>query len=228
VIVAGATGFAGSQILKSALANPQISGVVAISRRELSDQPPNEKLKVVLLQDFENYSGILHELEGCTACLWAIGGKAQDFKSPEEYHKISYDFTVAAAKAFSSLPHITPANPFTFLYLSGKYADQSERDDLWFMTATRHMKGKTEKALVDIVEHNPETFKLRIFRPGGILPADSSMGHVMEGVFPSLFISTSDLAKAMVDVTVHEQPHEKSIAIFENNQIVERSAGVHF
>eukprot|EP00026_Physarum_polycephalum_P013293 Phypoly_transcript_13678.p1 GENE.Phypoly_transcript_13678~~Phypoly_transcript_13678.p1 ORF type:complete len:236 (+),score=24.25 Phypoly_transcript_13678:42-710(+) len=216
-IVTGATGFAGGQILKTLLDHPQIKEITVITRRELNENEfdlHSIKLQVIFHDDFENYDEVLPLLAGYDTCFWAIGGKAGAFPSLEEATKVTYTYATAAARAFSSLG--TKDRPFTFLYLSGRYADQEEKQDLWFLKDTRHLKGRTEKALTDFANENP-SFRLRIFRPGGILPFES-VGWLLGAMLSNTFIGNLQLSKAMADTAF--QNEDAPVIIFENNELV--------
>ena len=103
VILTGATGFIGGQVLKDCLSNPAITSIVAISRRELpSDLTRNaSKLTVIIHNDFTSYpSHMLEELKGAQACIWALGVKPNLVTTYEETKKIEVDGPVSAATAF--------------------------------------------------------------------------------------------------------------------------------
>ena len=72
VILTGATGFIGGEVLHQCLQNPSITSLVTLSRRNLPNiAAKNPKLKVVVLKDFMNYSDdVLQDLAGAEACIW--------------------------------------------------------------------------------------------------------------------------------------------------------------
>lgn len=78
----------------------------------------------------------------------------------DAYARITHDYTLTAARAFQKLG--SREEPFTFVYISGEGADQSERS--W--TLFGKIKGRTEKALADM---SSESFKTVSLRPGAIL-----------------------------------------------------------
>jgi thioester reductase-like protein len=72
VILTGASGFIGAEVLRQCLRNPSITSLVALSRRELS-VAPDPKLKTVLVENWEAYEpSVLRELEGAEACIWYV------------------------------------------------------------------------------------------------------------------------------------------------------------
>lgn len=76
IIVAGSTGFVGTEIIRQALSNPAITSIAALGRRG-NPVPQNAgptadatKLKSVVLDDFENYTeSVKKELTGADACI---------------------------------------------------------------------------------------------------------------------------------------------------------------
>lgn len=76
VIISGCTGFIGAEALAQALAHPEITSVVALSRRALQGpHASNPKLKTVIMsdEDYMNYPPhVLKELEGAQGCVWCV------------------------------------------------------------------------------------------------------------------------------------------------------------
>jgi hypothetical protein len=75
LIVAGGSGFVGSEVITQAIAHKSISSVIALSRRPLTDPPfDNPKVKVVVLEDFEKgyTSEVLEQLKGAEGCCWLV------------------------------------------------------------------------------------------------------------------------------------------------------------
>ena len=72
IILTGATGFIGSEVLKQCLAHPSVTSVVALSRRPLPEPiAKHPKLEVIIHEDFSSYSStLLKNLAGATACIW--------------------------------------------------------------------------------------------------------------------------------------------------------------
>lgn len=72
VILTGATGFVGLEVLKQCLQNPSITSVVVLARRELpATVSNNPKLTVKIITDFLSYSDdLISDLRGAEACIW--------------------------------------------------------------------------------------------------------------------------------------------------------------
>lgn len=72
VIVTGATGVVGREVVQQCLADPRITKLVILTRRAVSmDIESHPKADVVMLQDFSRYSDdLISRLDGASACLW--------------------------------------------------------------------------------------------------------------------------------------------------------------
>ncbi len=77
LIVAGATGLVGTEVVRQALSDKAIKSVLALGRRETA-VPANlrpggdpSKLKSVVCSDFSNYpDDVKSQLAGADACIW--------------------------------------------------------------------------------------------------------------------------------------------------------------
>jgi putative NADH-flavin reductase len=80
LVVAGATGFVGGEVLRLALRNKSITSVVALARKEVpvpkhaGSEADISKLKSVLLEDWEGpYPDlVIEQLKGADACVWSV------------------------------------------------------------------------------------------------------------------------------------------------------------
>lgn len=79
LIVAGSTGFVGTEVIRQALSNPAVTSIAALARRKTeipNNVAPNadaSKLTSVICDDFENYSeSVEKELSGADACIWSV------------------------------------------------------------------------------------------------------------------------------------------------------------
>ena len=95
IMVTGATGMVGSEVIRQAVLDDRITSVVSVVRREVVSEHP--KVKHVVLGDFIDYAPIAGELEGVGACLFCLGIARGDAKSAAEYERITVDFAVARA-----------------------------------------------------------------------------------------------------------------------------------
>lgn len=131
VILSGATGFIGGNVLKRLLRIPSITSIVALSRRNLEISDP--KLQVVILKDFLTYDEeTLAQLRGAEACIWCLG-KAT---SGREVHM---DYTMAAANAFAE-KLLDEGRSMRFVYLSGALAEKDQNKTLWLLGNARRLR----------------------------------------------------------------------------------------
>ncbi|MBL0146466.1 MAG: NAD(P)H-binding protein [Chitinophagaceae bacterium] len=153
LLITGATGMAGSEVIRQALLDDSITQIIALARKPLEISHP--KITTVFHTNFLNYEGLSNIFTECDACIWCLG-ISQLQVSPTQLAVITYDYAVAAAKA------MFVANPaIQFVFLSGNGADKTEKSKIPFA----RLKGKTENALLQI------GFKhLMLARPDAIWP----------------------------------------------------------
>lgn len=203
LIITGATGMVGSEVLRQAIADNEIELITIIVRRPTDITHP--KLKTILHQNFLDYSSLENEFKNNDALIWCLG-ISQNVVSKEEYIKITYDYAVAAAKAV-----VQSNNALRFLFLSGRGADNTEKTKLLF----GKIKGRTENALKQLPFQ-----KLYIARPNAInpihkpkhLPFILRLQYAMVKLFtyitPSYIINSDDLAKALLYIIKQNAPSQ--------------------
>jgi uncharacterized protein YbjT (DUF2867 family) len=77
LIVAGASGFVGQEVIRQSLKRADITSVIALSRKTVSAPSDSgagydtAKLRSVVIKDYEDYpEEVLKELAGAKACIW--------------------------------------------------------------------------------------------------------------------------------------------------------------
>ncbi|KPM33878.1 hypothetical protein AK830_g12694 [Neonectria ditissima] len=221
VIVTGATGLVGKEMVRQCLADPRITKVVILTRRAVSmDVESHPKTEVVMHQDFSRYSDdLLRRLQGASACLWAIGGKPdQQDADKDMLHGVSVEFPLAAAKAMSDAiaakapapaaasASATTTTKFNFVFCSPKSASPpSKAAALLFLSDPRRQRGEAEKGLCDLADANPESFAVWILRPAAV--GDAAAAAVpkrrrLVGRSSSAAIDAPQLARAAVKVAL--------------------------
>ncbi|WP_293303995.1 NAD-dependent epimerase/dehydratase family protein [Pedobacter sp. UBA5917] len=164
VILTGATGFLGQEVLKQLLADATVTEVVSLVRRSAGFNHP--KLKELVLKDFLNYSDVARHLKA-DACIWCLG-VPQSAVSETEYIKITYDYALYAAKELLDL------NPqLRFCFVSGASASQEEKG----ISLQGRIKGRTEKALALLGN------TVYLFRPAFIKPSEP---HYKRPLIPTI------------------------------------------
>jgi uncharacterized protein YbjT (DUF2867 family) len=194
-IVFGATGMVGEGVLHEALMHPAVTSVLAIGRRPCLVVHP--KLKEIVHGDFFQYSSLEEQLRGYNACFFCLGVTSIG-KSEEEYRRLTYDLTMAAATTLSRL------NPgMVFCYVSGAGTNSTEQGrSMW-----ARVKGKTENDLMKL------PFKaVYAFRPGFIKPTQglrnalwfarvlAPLYSVLHPVMPKYLCTLEDVGLAMIHV----------------------------
>jgi len=135
-ILFGATGMVGRGVLRESLLDPAVESVLAVGRSATGQQ--HEKLLGIVHLDLSDLSPIADRLSGYDACFFCLGVSSAGM-SEEQYERVTFDITLAAAQALVEL------NPqMTFLYVSGAGTDSSERGRVMWA----RVKGKTENSLL--------------------------------------------------------------------------------
>ena len=144
VILFGATGMVGQGVLRECLRDPEVTEVLAVLRSATGQRHP--KLREIVHGDFNDFSAL--QLDG-DACFWCLGISSAGM-SEAEYTRITYEYTIAAAKVL-----VRPT--MTFIFVSGAGAQGTA---MW-----ARVKRRTEEALFAM------PFKeVYVFRPGMIQP----------------------------------------------------------
>jgi uncharacterized protein YbjT (DUF2867 family) len=201
VLLFGATGMVGQGVLRECLLDDRVKRVIAVVRTPLGFT--HAKLLELVHRDFTDFSSLAGELRAVDACFFCLGitsaGKGED-----EYRRITYDYTLAAARAL-------PANPsLTFIYVSGQGTDSTERGrSMW-----ARVKGRTENALLGM------PFNAYMFRPGYIQPLHGAVSKtpsyrwlyagmswlypLLRRLMPKHVTTTENLGRAMLAVAAGE------------------------
>lgn len=200
VLVMGATGAVGSELVRQCICDERIESVVAITRRLLKES--HQKLTVIVREDFLSYADLMEELSEIDVCYFALGVSQVQVSDPKQYTLITLDYVVAAAKALKS------ANPEArFCFVSGAGADATEKSStLW-----RRVKGQAENRLREIFGE-----QLCIFRPAYIHPIHPrekaqwqdkiwSLFYSLKSVMPRFVTDTVEVSKAMINVSFAEE-----------------------
>lgn len=192
LLITGATGFAGGEVLRQALEDSTIAEVLVLTRKRTG--VTHAKVREVLVADFTDYSAV--DLAGVDACVWALG-VSETAVDEAQYVKITYDFPVAAAEAlFRASPDAR------FCFVSGRNADPSEQSRRLF---TR-IKGRAEKRLSEL------SANVCHFRPGYIRPNAATgprkdwtrffapIGSAMSFFLSDFDVAGDDLGRALLRV----------------------------
>jgi uncharacterized protein YbjT (DUF2867 family) len=193
VVLFGATGMVGKGLLLECLRDDEIKSVLVIGRQSTGLENP--KLREILHADFFDFSAITSGLGDLDACFFCLGVSSFGMKEAE-YRRITYDVTMAAARA------LLEASPgMTFEYISGQGTGGS---GMW-----ARVKGETENALLAM-----PFGATYMFRPGFIIPLDGiksktalyrffyalllPLSPLLERLAPRQVTDTRRLSRAMI------------------------------
>ncbi|KAI1120652.1 NAD(P)-binding protein [Nemania abortiva] len=212
LIVTGATGFVGRELIRQSLSHPKVTSVVALARspvavpETLPASADSSKLKAVVIQDYEVYPDeVKKEFAGAGACIWTVAitpskSKTYDF---EEVRRICQTSPIAGLRA---MHEAGTATPFRFVYMSGAAAERDPEKTPNYMPQYSLMRGETENQLLAL-GRELGGIEVAAVKPGYITtPGDIAryvMGNavrLMAGIPP---INVGDLVAVMLDQVVN-------------------------
>ena len=191
ILIFGATGMVGSEVLKELLKSEQITEIVSVGRKTSGIKRDNFK-EIIHdnFLDFSNLSETFSDTDIVYYCLGVYQGKV----SKQEFWRITVGFQDALIRELEKVK-----KDIVFCLFSAQGADQNEKSPILFAKA----KGRAEKHLLD-----SKIAKKYIFRPGYINP-DNGFPHpyVFGGLFrlaymllPLIGINASALGKVIARV----------------------------
>jgi uncharacterized protein YbjT (DUF2867 family) len=153
IVLLGATGMVGRGVLLEALDDPAVTAVLTLGRSKTGESHPT--LREIDRADLFDLTPILDDLRGYDGCISSLGVSAVGM-SEAEYTRLTYDLTIAIAKAFLAA---SPGG--AFVYVTGQGTDSTESGrQMW-----ARVKGRTENALLAMPFGSAT-----MFRPGVIKP----------------------------------------------------------
>ena len=120
VLVFGATGLAGSGVLRACLDAPAVTAVRALVRRSTAVRHP--KLREIVHADYLDYRAVAGEFAGVDACYFCLGVSVTQVPDETAYRRIHQAFPIAAARMLRA-----KSRSAQFHYLSGGRAHLESR-----------------------------------------------------------------------------------------------------
>lgn len=152
----------GQGVLRECVLDPQVENVVSVVRR--ATRPilgrTSDKVREVVAENLLDLSKVEGNFGRLDACFFCAGVSSVGMKE-DEYRRVTFDVTMAAARTMLRLNPTTESGGMTFVYVSGAGTDSSEKGRVMWA----RVKGATENALLGL------GFKAAyMFRPGAIVP----------------------------------------------------------
>ena len=195
----------GQGVLRECLLDADVEKVLTLGRSASGVKSP--KLSEIVQPDMFHYAEIESQMAGYDACFFCLGVTSVGM-SEEQYERLTYTLTIAAAETLSRL---NPA--MTFVFVSGMGTDSTEKGRIMWA----RIKGKTENALLRL------PFKAAyMFRPGVIVPIHGERSRttatrvgyaiakpilpLLRSLFPKHVLTTEQMGKAMLNVAKNGAP----------------------
>ncbi|KAL7893276.1 hypothetical protein HDV63DRAFT_387442 [Trichoderma sp. SZMC 28014] len=214
LVIVGASGFVATELISQALRRPDVTNLVALSRKPVT-APNGEnaaKLKSVLISDYGEYpDDVKKELAGANACIWTVGITPTNLrKYPfEEVVRICQTSTLSGMKAFHET---NPVPEFRFLYMGDPFEADSDKKPP-FMIEYLQMRAETEDKVLAYARENK--IDACVAKPGFMTggpfnPLRTVIGLVFR-LTPFATLPVQIVAAAMLDqaVTGFEKEHLK-------------------
>jgi uncharacterized protein YbjT (DUF2867 family) len=198
VVVFGASGMVGRGVVRECVLASDVTEVLSVARRA-SDAPLDPKVRELVHADFTDFASATAALTGFDACFYCLGATSNGL-TEAEYTRITYEFTVAAARVLAA------ANPgMTFVFVSGAGTDSTEKGRrMW-----ARVKGRAENAVLALPFKRAYMFRPTVIRPmHGIVSRTRSyrLGYLIGWPFlqlmrliPNAMTSTENLGLAMLE-----------------------------
>ncbi|KAF2498210.1 hypothetical protein BU16DRAFT_579387 [Lophium mytilinum] len=232
LLVTGATGLVGTEVIRQALGISSITSVVALARREVkvpeqvASNADTTKLKTVIVEDWEKYTPEVKEaIKGADACLWLLAitpAKSKTYTF-EEVRKVCSGYTVAGIREMSSVAN----KPFRFIYTSGAMTERDQTKKLMLLGEYRLMRGEVENQILAFASQSSGAVEAQVTKPGGIdgpgralIVSAIAVASAALGVMPKVHVS--EVAAAMLQQA--EKGLEKDT--LENADLVRLGQGV--
>lgn len=216
LVIAGGTGLVATELIRQGLRLPEITSLVALSRRPVQLDVENSntsKFENILVQDYAQYSDSAKAaLAGADACIWTVGitpGRASTYDF-SEVKRACQDCTIAGLEALREANSSTHKR-VKFIYLSGHGVSQDLTTKPFLLGEYLIMRGETEK-LVQGFGRKHKEIEVQIVRPGMVL-SSINMWRTLQanlirfGDYLTSVIANIDrraLSAALLDQALHE------------------------
>jgi len=212
LIIAGASGFVGSELVRRSISMPAFTTVVALARCTVSSPerpyPGSDvsKLKSVVVKDYDEYpEEVVKELANADACIWTVAitpGKARGLPF-EQVRRVCLEYALIGLKTITEARE-TSTKPLRFIYMSGIAAERDQTKTPRLMAEHCLMRGDAENQVLAYAAAHPTQVEACAAKPGlivgdrdGILKTVMATVMSAVGVVPN--IGTDVVVAAMLD-----------------------------
>ncbi|KAJ5592334.1 hypothetical protein N7537_009238 [Penicillium hordei] len=168
LIIAGANGLLGTEIVRQSLQIPEITQVVALVHQtvHLDESIDSSKVKNVVIDDYGQYpDDVKAEFAGASACTWTVAlTPLQPGIDFAEVKRVCQDYTKLG---FEAMCEAGPARPFRFIYLSAGGTPRDPTKDPVILPEFFIMRCNTE-LMVQRFPTEKEGLEVCIAQPGVI------------------------------------------------------------
>jgi uncharacterized protein YbjT (DUF2867 family) len=195
----------GLGVIRECLLDPDVESVLSIVRSPSGQRNP--KLRELVHAKFSDFSPIERELSGLDAAFFCLGATSAG-KTEEQYSRVTYDITMAAAERLARL------NPgMTFVFVSGAGTDTTERGRVMWA----RVKGKTENALARLPFKATYMFRPAVIQPMHGIQSRTALYRIpylvlrpmipwLRKRFPQYVTTTEQLGRAMITAAKRGAP----------------------
>ncbi|KXH59146.1 hypothetical protein CNYM01_06471 [Colletotrichum nymphaeae SA-01] len=187
LIITGASGFVGTELLKQSLRIPAIKTVIALTRQPLgisaesSSDSDHSKLKNIVVEGYDQYSvETKAEFATADACIcdlpWgdrtvAITPSKSTLYDWNEICRVCYESPLAGLRAMleargSSTANTDKNTPFRFIYMSGAKTERDQSKTPSFKPEYSLLRGKTEAAVLALAKEHEAQPDACVVKPG--------------------------------------------------------------
>ncbi|KAI0176622.1 hypothetical protein BJ166DRAFT_584789 [Pestalotiopsis sp. NC0098] len=208
LLIGGSSGFVGTELVRQALLDKDVSSVVGLSRRETPTPLVGDasKFTSVVCDDFENYPDDIREhLRDVDACIWTIAVTPSKLNTVprDQALKISCDYALTALETLASLrgqKEEEGGGPLSFILMTGHFTPRTEAD-VSQVLRDRGMadyglaRGASEVKTLALAQASDGAVEAAIAKPGLIM----APGVERRGVPGIPEVDLTEVAAAMLD-----------------------------
>ncbi|MCJ1395203.1 hypothetical protein MMC18_008086 [Xylographa bjoerkii] len=232
LIVAGASGFVATEVIRQSLSIAKITSVIALARRpvatplNLGQSADATKLHSIVLDNYGSYPDDVHQqLAGADACIWTVAitpGKSRgiDF---DEVRRVCQTYTLAGLQAMlkaHSEGGSRDAPPFRFLYMSGSASERDPTKTPSFMPQYTLMRGETENQVLAFAAEHKGAVEACVAKPG-FITAPGQLLRTITATALKYAMSVPNVQVAEVSAAMlHEVVHGFEKEPLENEDLV--------